>query len=109
MSSSIPDINLDNKQVLANKIKLVTSQEIYNKIYTTQLLEIFKLAISFLLTTLFVRLIDNSILDYYKKNRYLYSILLICLLISVILIASSIFTYLKISNDKNDFLEKLIK
>lgn len=109
MSSLIPDISIEENDVLANKIRLVTSQEIYNKIYTNQLLEIFKLAISFLLTTLFVRLIDNSLLNYYKNNKYLYSILLICLLISVILIAGSIFTYIKISNEKSEFLDKLIK
>ena len=108
MSNIGSDLNIDEKEVLANKARFVTSEEIYNTIYTNQLLEVFKLAISFLLSTLLVKLLDNALFDYYKKNRYLYSILLITLLIAVVLLAGGVFTYLKIINEKNEFLNKLL-
>jgi magnesium-transporting ATPase (P-type) len=108
MSSIVSqELNLSSKSALANKTKQTSTEEIYNKIYSKQLLEIFKLTISFLLTNLLIRLLDNTLLNNYLKNKLLYFILLIVLLISVTFIASNIFTYLQITNEQEKFLEKL--
>jgi hypothetical protein len=98
---------IHDKEVLLNKSRFTTSEEVYNSIYTNQLLEVFKIAISFLISSLLVKLLDNSIFVYYKKNYVLSAILACALLIAVILLAGGVFTYLKISNEKNDFLNKL--
>lgn len=94
--------------VIANKKRFVTTSEIYNNIYTNQLLEIFKLSTSFLLSILLSKLLENTLLDPYKNNHIMYSIILIVCLISVILIAGSTFTYLKITNEKDNFLQQVI-
>jgi len=107
MSSYQSDFG-NNKEVLANKSRFVTSEEIYNNIYTNQLLEIFKITISFLLSSLLLKLLENSLFDFYKANRYLYSILLVIFVIALILLAGGIFTYLKITNEKQDFLNQLL-
>ena len=108
MSSTGFDLNVDKKEVIANTSRFVTSEQIYDTIYRNQLLEVFKLTISFLLTSLLIKLLDNALFDYYKKYKYLYSLLLVFLLILVILLAGSLFTYMKITNEKNDFLNKLL-
>jgi len=109
MSEKHFTINKDyNNDVIANTKQVVTTREIYNNIYTNQLLEVIKISTSFLLSELLVNLIDNILLDYYKNNKLMYSIILIVCIISLILIAGRTFTYLKITNDKSDFLQQVI-
>jgi hypothetical protein len=104
------DINKDyNNEVIANKKQFITTREIYDNIYTNQLLEVFKVATSFSLSWLLLRLIDNILLDHYKNDKLLYSIILIVCIISLTLIAGKTFTYLKITNDKNKFLQQVTK
>ena len=103
------DINIQNSEgVIANKKRFVTTSEIYNNIYTNQLLEIFKLLISFVLAELIIKLLNNVLLDPYKNNHKMYSIILIVCIISLILIAGGTFTYLKITNEKDNFLQQVI-
>ena len=103
------DINIQNSEgVIANKKRFVTTSEIYNNIYTNQLLEVFKLSTSFLLSMLLLNLLENTLLEPYKHNHKMYSIILIVCIISLILIAGGTFTYLKITNDKDIFLQQVI-
>lgn len=109
MSEKLFNINKDyNNDVIANKKQFITTREIYNNIYTTQLLEVIKVSTSFLMSMLLLKLIDNTLLDYYKNNKLMYSIILIVCIISLILIAGRTFTYLQITNDKTDFLQQVI-
>jgi len=109
MSDSHFDINIQNSEgVIANKKKFVTTNEIYTTIYTNQLLEVFKLSTSFILSLLLLKLIENVILNPYKNNHKMYSFILIVCIISLILLAGGTFTYLKITNDKNNFLQQVI-
>jgi hypothetical protein len=103
------DINIQNsKGVIANKKRFITTSEIYKTIYTNQLLEVFKLSVSFVLSYLILKLIENILLDPYKNNHKMYSIILIVCIISLILIAGGTFTYLKITNEKDNFLQQVI-
>lgn len=110
MSINEPNINLDTsqKEVIANKPKLITSAEIYNRIYSNQLLEIFKLSVSFLISKILYILLQKVLLNYYEQNTILYIILLIALLVFVVLLTVGVSTYLKIINEKNEFLNKII-
>ena len=102
------NINLkNNDEVIANKKQFVTTREVYNNVYTNQLLEIFKLATSFILSYLFLYLLENVLLDSYKNNKIMYSIILIICIIAFILITVRTFTYLKIKNDNNTFLQQV--
>ena len=103
------DINLqDSDGVIANKKRFITTSQIYNNIYTNQLLEVFKLSTSFLLSMLLLKFLENTILNPYKNNHKMYSIILIVCIISLILIAGGTFTYLKITNEKDNFLQQVI-
>lgn len=110
MNISHTDVELDKgrNEVIANKSKLVTTTEIYNKIYSTQLLEILKLSISFLISQILLILLKRTIFQYYEQYLGLYIILLISLLVYITLTTVSISTYLKIINDKNEFLNKIL-
>jgi hypothetical protein len=101
------ELNVDSNNALANKLKTVTTSEIYNNIKSTQSLEIFKIATSFIISAWLVKLLDDIIFDYYKKHIFLYFILLIVFLIAIIIISTNAFTYVKIINDKDDFLKKI--
>ena len=102
------NINLqNNNDVIANKKQFVTTREIYNNIYRNQLLEVFKLSTSFILSLLLLKLIENVLLNRYKNNTIMYSVILIVCIISLILIAVKTFTYLKITNDMNTFLQQV--
>jgi hypothetical protein len=109
MSVYNTQLNTDVSEVLANKNRFITSEEIYQNIYIGQLLEISKLSISFLFSSLLIKLLDNALFSYFIKYPRLYSILLIFMLICIILLAGSVFTYIKIVNEKDDFLDKLVK
>ena len=109
MSYYNTEINVETTEVLANKNKYVTSEEIYRNIYIGQFLEISKVAISFLVSTLIIRLLDNGLFSYFIKYPRLYSILLLFMLISILIFAVALFTYIQIQNEKENFLDKLIK
>jgi uncharacterized membrane protein len=100
-------MNNNNENVIVNKETILTTSKVYEQIYYNQLIEITKLAFSFLITGLSAKLIDALILDRYKDNKVIYIILLIILLFSTIIIGVKIFTYAKIVNENEQFLEKL--
>ena len=103
------DINIQNSEgVIANKKRFVTTSEIYKTIYINQLLEVFKLSTSFLLSMLLLKFLENTILDPYINNHKMYAIILIVCIISLVLIAGGTFTYLKITNEKDNFLQQVI-
>jgi hypothetical protein len=102
-------MNLEtNNDVLVNKSRTITSNEIYTNIKTTQILEIFNIATSFIVSSIFLRIIDDLIFNYYKKYNFLYFIILSVMFVIIILITSSLFTYSKIINDKDNFIKKII-
>jgi hypothetical protein len=109
MSRYNSELNTHASEVLANKTSFITTEEIYKNIYIGQLLEISKLSISFLFSSILLKLLDNSLFSYFVKYPRLYSILLVFMLICIILLAGSVFTYIKVVNEKDDFLNKLVK
>lgn len=92
--------------VIYNKTKSLTTDELYNVVYQNQFLEILKLAIGFAVSKLFIDLIDSILLNNYKNNKFLYSFLLVLIIVSFILLGSELFTYLKIENDKDTLLKQ---
>ena len=65
---SVQKLNFKSNNVLANSSSQLSQDELQNKIYYKQLLEIFKLTVSFLLTNIAIRLLDNTFLNYYLKT-----------------------------------------
>jgi hypothetical protein len=109
MSTHNTELVLDNpREVLANKQKYSTTQDTYQSIYMLQLLEISKLAISFLLSTLLIKLLDHTLFRRFQKYNVAYSILLVVMLVCIITLAASVFTYVKIVNDKNTVLQNIM-
>ena len=109
MANYDTELNIYGSEVIANQKKITTSDVIYNKIYAGQILEIFKLSIAFLFSQLILRLLDNTILKFFINNTLLYAILIISMSIAMLLLAGSIFTYIKITNEKDSFFDTLIK
>jgi hypothetical protein len=99
----------DKEDIIANKNNILTTNEIYKHIYMDQFIEISKLAFSFLIYQFIIRILDLMIFDKYKHKKVLYTILLIVFLICFTFIAIRLFTYVKISSDKDELLKKLIK
>jgi hypothetical protein len=109
MSIHNTELVLDNPtEVLANKQKYSTTQDTYHKIYMLQLLEISKLSISFLLSTLLIKLFEHTIFKKFEKYNVAYSILLVVMLGCIITLAASVFTYIKIMNDKDAVLQNIL-
>jgi len=94
-------------EVILNKGSILTTKELYQKIKETQTLEIFKIALAFLISTFAIRILDNLILKNYENNKILYSIILILTLFITINIAITLLTNIKINNDKDELLKKL--
>ena len=101
MKKNESDIVIDNSQIF-------TTKKLYNTTYYNQLLEIMKVALSFIIASFALRIFDIIIFNYFEKNKTLYLFLLIVILGSIIIIGTKLFTYLKITNDKDDLLKKLI-
>jgi len=99
--------NNNNKFIFHNTTSSRTPQEIYKKIRYNQALEIFKIALGFLIARLVFDLLDTSILTKFRENKILYIIVLIILMSSVMYIAVDIFTYLKVENEKDEILQSL--
>ena len=107
MSFHYTELTDSPTEVLANKTVFSTSEDSYRKVYVSQLFEVLKLAVSFLLSQLVIKLFDNAILEYFKPYKTLYSILLIFMLFFILVLATSIFTYVKITNEKDAFLQSV--
>jgi len=99
---------MESNNVIIDGSSLFTTEKLYNNVYYNQLLEIMKIALAFLISTIIVRVFDISIFNYFQNNKLLYFVLLIIMLISIILIGTKLFTYVKVTNDKDDLLKKLI-
>lgn len=93
---------------IVNKSTLLTPTDIYNNIYTIQLLEISKVALGFLVATYLAKII-NLFFDRYSDNKFLYGFLLFIFMMCVIIISVNVFTYTQISKDKDQFIKNLIK
>lgn len=98
-------VQLDD--VIANKQKIITSEDIYNKIYASQFIELTKNMLSFLLAQLTFRLLQISVLDTIANDRIVSIVFLILLILFVLYMAVELFTYLKIKNDKEKYLDEL--
>lgn len=98
-------VQLDD--VIANKQKIITSEDIYNKIYASQFIELTKNMLSFLLAHLTFRLLQISVLDTIANDRIVSIVFLILLILFVLYMAVELFTYLKIKNDKEKYLDEL--
>ena len=103
------EINISGDGVIANKKQFATSDNFYKHIYIGQILEMLKLVVAFLFSHLILRLLDNTILKYFINNTLLYAILIICMALAILLLAGSIFTYIKIVDEKDELLDKLLK
>lgn len=109
MSAQNTELVIDNPiEVLANKQKYSTTEDTYNKVYMLQLLELSKLSVSFLMSSLLLKLLDHTILKRFEKYNTAYSILLAVMLVCIITLAASVFTYIKILNDKNTYLQNIL-
>jgi len=97
------------ENVIAHKESIVTSDDIYNKIYATQFIELTKNMMSFLVATLFVKLLNVSILDTIADDRIVTIIFLVMLIFFTVYIALELFTYLKIKSNKDEYLSELTK
>lgn len=98
-----------DKDIIANKSTILTTNEIYKNIYLNQFLEIAKLASAFIIYQLIIRILDNIIFDNFKEKKILYTIILIIFLISITLIAMRLFTYIKINSEKDEFIKQIVK
>jgi hypothetical protein len=101
-------MNTDENETIVNKNTLLTPTEIYRNIYTTQLLEISKVAFGFLVATYLVRILD-LFFNKYSDNKFIYGTLICVFLICVTIISVNIFTYTQIYKDKDQFIKNLIK
>ncbi len=95
--------------IIVNKPTATTSKELYLNTYSKQSLEILKLAVGFLLSQLLLKLLNESIFDNYKENKIVQIILIITFVISIYLVGTELFTYIKIQNDKEILLKELTK
>ncbi len=99
----------EESDIIINKAEIMTTDKLYDSVYFSQLLEVNRLAFAFLISQLFLRIIDHSILEQFKNNNKLYLIILVVLLIALMLIAVKVFTFIKISNEKDELMKKLTK
>ena len=109
MASYNSELNINGDEVIANKKTFATSDSFYNHIYISQILEMLKIVVAFLFSQLILRLLDNTILKYFINNTWLYAILIICMALAILLLAGSIFTYIKITDEKDELLDKLLR
>ena len=100
---------MDKNDIIHNKPQLITSKEVYNKIYTEQFLEIIKLTFSFVLARLLLKLFEISIAHYFRNNKIIIAIFIIIFVVFFTLILLETFTYLKIKNDKDAYLKELTR
>lgn len=93
--------------VYYNTTKSRTTQEVYNKTRSNQVLEILKVALAFLIARLLFDLLDSIIISNFKENKFLYIFVITLLIISIVYISIDIFTYLKIENERDEALYNL--
>lgn len=96
-----------NNGIIVNKNTIITTQQVYENVYYTQLLEIMKLSLAFLTSQFAFRLMDLIIIQEFKDEKRFYIPLLFVLLIAIVMIGVKIFTYVKIANDKDEFIKRL--
>ena len=101
-------MNTNENDTIVNKNTLLTPTEIYKNIYLSQLLEISKAALGFLVATYLVKILD-LFFDKYSSNKFIYGILMFTFLLCITILAINVFTYTQISKDKDQFIKNLIK
>ena len=101
-------MNNNENDTIVNKTTLLTPTEIYSNIYITQLLEISKIALGFLVATYLAKILD-LFFKKYEDNKFLYGSLMFIFLICVIIISVNVFTYTQVTKDKDQFIKNLIK
>lgn len=100
------ELNL-NEPVVINSSSNITTEVVYNKTKQTQLIEILKISASWVIGGLGILFFNDFIFSDIKKNKILYIITFLIIFLSVIYVASYVFTYLKVINDKDDVIDKL--
>ena len=94
-------------EIVHNKPKINTSQQLYKKIYFNQFLSLARFTLSFLIARIFFYLLQITILDSLNNSKITIIIYCIILITFLILVALETFTFLKISTDKEDYLKEL--
>ena len=98
----------DNKNignVIIKDTSVSTTQDLYNTIYSDQIVQIYNLCIGFLISTLLLRLIEINVLSHFVNDFFLHNVVLCMLIFFITTIGGTMFTYAKITNDKKDFLK----
>ena len=98
-----------DKDIIANKSTILTTNEIYKNIYLSQFLEIAKLASAFIIYQIIIRILDNIVFDNFKDKKILYTIILVVFLICITLIAVKLFTWIRINSEKDEFVKQIVK
>lgn len=93
--------------IIINKPTATTSKELYSNTYQKQSLEILKLAVGFLLSQLLLKLLNEGVFNNFKDNKIVQIILIITFAISIYLVGTELFTYIKIHSDKEQLLKEL--
>jgi c-di-AMP phosphodiesterase-like protein len=95
--------------VIANKNKIVTSEDIFNKIFIDQFIELAKNTFSYTLGALILKLIMVVVFDPIQHDKIATILILILIIFCTVYICLELFTYLKIKNNQDKYLEDLTK
>jgi hypothetical protein len=93
--------------IIINKPTATTTKELYSNTYSKQSLEILKLTVGFLLSQLLLKILNEAVFDNFYNNKVLLVILIIVFAVSIYLVGTELFTYIKIQNDKEQLLKDL--
>ena len=99
---------MNTNDIIVNKNVILTPTQLYNNVYVTQLLEISKVALGFLIA-FYIAKILNIFFDIYSNNRFLHVFLMLIFLLCIIIISLKLFTHTQISKDKDQFIKNLLK
>jgi hypothetical protein len=93
--------------IIINKPTATTTKELYSNTYSKQSLEILKLTVGFLLSQLLLKILNEAVFDNFYNNKVLLVILIIVFAVSIYLVGTELFTYIKIQSDKEQLLKDL--
>ncbi len=95
--------------IIINKPTATTTKELYTNTYSKQSLEILKLTVGFLLSQLILKVLNEGIFNFFTDNKVILIILILTFGISIYLVGTELFTYIKIQSDKEQLLKELTK
>jgi hypothetical protein len=93
--------------IIINKPTATTTKELYSNTYSKQSLEILKLTVGFLLSQLLLKILNEAVFDNFYNNKVLLVILIIVYAVSIYLVGTELYTYIKIQSDKEQLLKDL--